>query len=69
MLGYLGTVFVLWGAKLVGDRKGSGWLAFVAGDLLWIAHGAARSDSAVVVCEALFLILHVRGWRRWRKTS
>jgi hypothetical protein len=70
MWAYLGTIAVLWGAKLVGDKKLAGWLWFIFGDLLWIIEGIkiqqASGNPAVIVCELLFLILHIRGYMKWK---
>jgi hypothetical protein len=71
MWAYLGTVAVLWGAKKIGDKRLSGWLWFILGDLLWITEGVkilwAGGGQAVIICEILFLILHIRGYLQWKK--
>lgn len=70
MWAYIGTLLVLLGAKQLGDRKTRGWLWFMLGDLLWISEGVKiYGDSAnpsVIICETLFLILHIRGFIQWR---
>ena len=73
MWAYLGTACVLYAAKLVGDKKISGWLWFMIGDLLWIIEGIkiqqGSGNPSVIICETLFLFLHFRGLLKWRKKS
>lgn len=71
MWGYLGTAAVLWGAKLIGDINIKGWFWLIFGDILWIVEGIkiqiASNNPVVIICEILFLFLHIRGWFRWTK--
>ena len=71
MWAYAGTAAVLWGAKRVGDKRLSGWLLFCVGDILWTVEGvkiwSATGNPSVIVCELLFLILHIRGYVKWKK--
>lgn len=66
MWALIGTACVLWGAKRIGDKKRGGWLWFMLGDILWIVAGYKLGSWEVMGCEALFLILHARGFMKWK---
>ena len=68
MFGYLGTAFVLWGVHLLGQRRVVGWIVCACGDALWITHGVLHHDPAIIICDALFLMLRLRAWGKWKSS-
>lgn len=73
MWGYIGTAFVLYGAKKIGDKSIRGWEWLILGDIFWIVEGVnifkASGNPSVIICEILFLFLHIRGLMKWSKTK
>lgn len=66
LVGWAALVPIAVGTWAVGGGHRWGWMARAVGDALWVVVGLMSGLSSIVVAEAAFLAIDLRGWWKWR---
>ena len=66
---WLATVCGLTGVYLIGSKKKVGFLIMMVASLSWLTVGFMIQSFALIVGSAIFFMLHVRGWLKWRNEA
>lgn len=56
---------MLYGLKLLGDKKLAGFWVTLVGEALWIAWGILDKAWALVAMSIVISLMYVRGIRNW----
>jgi hypothetical protein len=67
VLSWGGCALLLWGLKLIGDKKLSGFYVATVAELLWIAWGLMTHSWALIVMSLAIVAVYVRAIRLWQK--
>lgn len=65
-LDWLAIALALTAVTLLGAKDRRGFAAFMASNTAWIGAGLMLQSPAIVVGNALFFSLNLRGWLNWR---
>ena len=66
-LSVLGTIFSLGGNILIILRKRVGWIAWIIGNLLWIAVNILGAfNLPMVIMYLVYLVVNLVGFIRWK---
>ena len=65
-LGHVGYVLLVCGQLLIAHKTTIGWPTRLIGSALWCWLGYQMDMSSIVVWSAVFLVVDVVGWARWR---
>ena len=68
-LDWLGMALGMLGLWLLGNRDRRGFVAFMISNLIWIAIGFWISSLAMILGNAVILVVNARGWRRWTRAG
>jgi hypothetical protein len=60
------SVASLW---MLGSRKRSGFVTMAVGNAAWIIYGVMANNLPVVISNAVFVVLNLRGYINWTHTS
>lgn len=63
---WLATVCGLTGVLLLGNKNKYGFLIFMMASASWISFGVLTGSYAVILGSSIFLVMHLRGWLKWR---
>jgi nicotinamide riboside transporter PnuC len=67
LLSILGTIFSLGGNILIILKKRIGWLAWIIGNILWIAENIIGEFNApMVVMYIVYFFINLAGFIRWK---
>ena len=69
MLGWIGNLFIVAGLWGVGNKNRNAFLFSIAGESAWIANAYLRRDWALTSICVVFLLMAVRGYIKWGRTS
>jgi hypothetical protein len=69
VLSWGGCVLLLWGLKLIGDKKLKGFYVATVAEFLWIAWGLMTHSWALVVMSLWIVGMYVRAIWLWRKDA
>lgn len=64
---WVAMVFTFIGIYLLGNRSKFGFATMMAGNSCWIAVGFLTSSLAMVIANAVFILMNARGWHQWKK--
>jgi hypothetical protein len=53
----------------LGEKKTTGFVLSVGGNLLWLVVGVYSQSAGTICANAVMVVLNVRGYLQWRKTS
>lgn len=53
------------GSWLLSSHNKMGWIINAASVILWMAYGVTVHSWAIIICDAYYLIIAYRGYRRW----
>ena len=67
VLSWGGCLLLLYGLKLIGDKKLSGFYVALAAELLWIAWGVLDKAWALVAMSVWIVGMYVRAIWLWQK--
>jgi hypothetical protein len=67
VLSWVGCFTLLYGLKLIGDKKLSGFYVALVAEALWIAWGAMTHAWALILMSAWIIGMYVRAIWLWRK--
>jgi hypothetical protein len=59
------SVASLW---MLGSRKRSGFVMMAVGNAAWIIYGVMAKNLPVVISNAVFVVLNLRGYVKWLHT-
>lgn len=69
-LSILGSIFSLGGNILIALKKKSGWLAWIVGNILWIAVNVIDTmNIPMVVMYCVYMVINVIGFVKWYRTE
>ena len=69
-LSILGSIFSLGGNILIALKKKSGWLAWIVGNILWIAVNVIDTMNVpMVVMYCVYMVINVIGFIKWYKAE
>lgn len=69
-LSVLGTIFSLGGNILIILKKRVGWIAWIVGNLLWIAVNILGAfNLPMVIMYLVYLVVNLVGFIRWKDKS
>ncbi len=66
-VGHVAYFLIFVGVLLVGRKLPSGWLLYIAGDLLWLYLGWEMHYTSIMLWQAIFLVQALYNWNLWRK--
>ncbi len=64
---WLATACGLTGVFLLGNKNKYGFLIFMMASASWITFGILVGSYAVILGSSIFMIMHFRGWLKWRR--
>lgn len=64
-LDWLGMALAFVAMWQLGNRDRRGFIPFMVSNLVWILLGAWMSSLAMILGNAIFLVVNLRGWFRW----
>ena len=67
--GHIGYIFIVVGMLLLGQKNIWGWIVRLIGEFIWTGVGLAMGMSSIYVWGAIFLLIDIRGFLRWRKEN
>jgi len=65
VVGLIATAVIFYACYLVGEKKASGFLFSIAGQVLWIIRGVYWNLPDVIITSWLFLGLGVYNYLKW----
>ncbi len=68
-LDWIATAAGLAAVYFLGNKNKIGFVLFIISSLCWISFGVITGSIAVIVGSSIFVVLHIRGLRHWRKDS
>jgi len=68
-LSWAGCFGLLYGLKLIGDKKLTGFYVALVAELLWIAWGALTGSWALIVMSVWIVGMYVRAILLWSKVE
>ena len=69
-LSILGSIFSLGGNILIALKKKSGWLAWIVGNILWIAVNIIDTMNVpMVVMYCVYMVINVIGFVKWYRAE
>ena len=69
-LSILGSIFSLGGNILIALKKKSGWLAWIIGNILWIAVNVIDTMNVpMVVMYCVYMVINIIGFIKWYRTE
>ncbi len=69
-LSILGSIFSLGGNILIALKKKSGWLAWIVGNILWIAVNIIDTMNVpMVVMYCVYMVINVIGFIKWHRAE
>lgn len=69
LLSWIGCAFLLFGLKLIGDKKLSGFYVALVGEFLWIAWGVIDKAWALVAMSVVISLMYGRAIASWKKAA
>lgn len=70
ILSILGSIFSLGGNILIALKKKSGWLAWIVGNIFWIAVNVIDTMNVpMVVMYCVYMVINVIGFIKWYRTE
>lgn len=66
-LSWVGCALLLYGLKLIGDKKRVGFWVALAGEALWIVWGIIGGAWALVAMSVVISVMYVRAIWAWKK--
>ncbi len=54
---------------LLGNKSRSGFAVMMCGNACWIVVGILTASIALIIANAVFFLMNVRGWFRWRDAA
>ena len=62
-------VFTFGSLYLLGNKARAGFLLGVVANFFWFGYGFMTDSIANMLCSTVIVLLQVRGWRNWGRTS
>ncbi|MEK0325350.1 MAG: nicotinamide mononucleotide transporter [Nitrosopumilus sp.] len=66
-IGWIATAIVIFGTCLLSQKKKSGWLIRVVGNVLWVVVGFMTGLTSIIACEGTFILVDMIGYFKWKK--
>ena len=67
-LSWGGCILLLWGLKLIGEKKLSGFYIALVAEAMWIVWGFMTHSYALVVMSSVISAMYLRGIRLWKES-
>jgi len=68
MLGWIGNTLIIGGTWLLGYKYRAGFVATIAGGLLWAFEGCRIGRADLVCVNMVLALVAVRNFFKWRET-
>ena len=69
-LSIVGCIFSLLGNILIALKKRSGWIAWIIGNIAWVAFNFADTvNIPMVIMYCVYFVLNIFGFVNWSKTQ
>jgi len=68
-LDWIGMALGLLALWMLGNRDRRGFVAFMISNAIWIGLGFWIGSLAMIVGNAVILVVNLRGWTRWTRES
>jgi hypothetical protein len=65
-LGWIGNILILLALWQVGQKKRSGWLWSVAGNIIWCQYAIGLHMWDMLFVDGISLCLAAYNWHKWR---
>ncbi len=66
-LSWGGCLLLLYGLKMIGDKKLAGFYVALIAEAMWIAWGFMTHSSALVIMSLAIMVMYVRAIAAWKK--
>ena len=67
-LDWVGMALGLLALWLLGNRDRRGFVAFMISNAIWIVIGSWIASLAMILGNAVILVVNLRGWMRWNQS-
>lgn len=68
VISWAAGICLLYGIKLIGDKKSTGFFFGIVGEIVWIVWALfTPHSSALIMMSLAFIMMYVRGVVMWRK--
>jgi nicotinamide riboside transporter PnuC len=64
---WLAMVLTVVAIYLLGNKHWAGFVLMIGGNLCWIVLGALSDSIALMVANAVFVAMNLRGIRKWQR--
>ena len=64
-MGWLGTLLVLYGTCLIGEKRSGGFLVAIVGEVFWMLRGLQLGSMDIIFVSIAFAVIYYRNWRKW----
>jgi hypothetical protein len=68
-LDWIGMALGLFALWMLGNRDRRGFVAFMISNAIWIVIGFWIASLAMILGNAVILVVNLRGWMRWTRPS
>ncbi|MBN2212415.1 MAG: nicotinamide mononucleotide transporter [Sedimentisphaerales bacterium] len=66
---WVAMIFTLTAIYLLGNKNKTGFISMMIGNGCWAIFGILTHSYALIVANAIFFIMNIRGFIRWKKTT
>lgn len=66
LLGWIGSVLLIVGAVVIGNKSREAFLWTIAGEIIWLIEGTRMNRVDIVVLSVVFLVINARNWFLWK---
>lgn len=68
-ISWIGCALLLWGLRMIGDKKRLGFFVASAGEVLWIVWGFLTGAHALIAMSLAILYMYIRAIWLWQKDA
>lgn len=69
LLSWAACLLLLFGLKLIGDKRIGGFYVAMGAEILWIGWGALSQAYAIVFMSLAICLMYVRAIAEWKKSQ
>lgn len=69
VLSWGGCLLLLYGLKMIGDKKLSGFYVALVAEAMWIVWGFMTHSYALVIMSLAIVVMYVRAIAAWKKNE
>lgn len=68
-LGWLGNILILMALWQIGNKKTSGWVYSILGNIVWCIYAIQVSMWDMAFIDVVTLVLAIYNWYKWRANA